>query len=560
MHAFVLLFSLFGTAPGDLAPDELARRTQGLQPSGEMDKACARFEQQYEADPTLRMYLDVAECVKKSGHQASAYWRFRVAETWARSRGIHARAHEARHRAEHIKARLSWLALSASTPLPGMLVSVDGLDHRFELGSETRWVAVDPGAVYVTASAPGARDWSVKLKLAVGEIGSLAIPSLSGVVDNVAEAPPPPAPRPVAASAVEMPRAVRAPVYAEVIQPAPAPSPVDFALSASGMGAVDSNVFDRPSGRIAAGGVDFDANGLLGVPLGSRVSWIGAGNFVANYRSGTNVSDGSNATKLDGIAKTGLEGLLFGKTSLPGQKVDHGVFPAMKLSLALKYAYTSNPVFGQQPSQVDETSDVLEPAPDEMSFEDDGTAGVPIGGQTYSNPNIHHRASATVRDSLEAGKRLLFTLDATALRDGVGVVDGEVSPNFYSGAASLNARYKLAPQYLWLTAGYSFEQRSYQLLTVPSGSPLRFGTHGLKVALDLPLTWVKLKLGYDLRLRRVGADITQNRNRHQVQAALEMPLGKSFSAVIDARFTDTTSPVGPDSARVITMAGLKGSI
>jgi hypothetical protein len=556
MHAVVLILasSVLSSLPRESPPEELARQARGLRASGEIDKACARQEGQYEADPTLGTYLDLAECVKRAGHQASAYWRFRVAETWAHDKGIHPREHEARHRAEHVKARLSWLALSTATPLPGMLVSVDGLDHRFELGSETRWVAVDPGAVHITVSAPGAPDWSVKLRLAVGEIGSLPIPTLGGLGEMVAEAPRPApvAPRPVVATPVDTPRPViRPPVHAEVSQAAPPPSDVKYGLSASGMGAVDSNVFDRASGRISAGGVDFDAAGCVGVPLEGGTTWTVAGNFVANYRSGTNASDGSNATKIDGIAKTGLETLVMG---------GKGVFPAMKLSLEGKYQYTSNPVLGMPLSQVDETADALEPATDDTVFGDDESAGVPVGGQTFSNPNIHHRASATLRDLLEVGKRLSLTVDATALRDGVGVVDGEVSPNFYQGAAGLSARYKLAPRYLWVTAGYTFEQRFYQSLAATNGSALQFGTHGLMIGFDLPLQWVKLKLTYDLRLKRVAIDPTQNRNRHQLEAALELPLGKNFAAVIDARFTDTTAPAGPDSARVIGMAGVKGSI
>ena len=49
-------------------------------------------------------------------------------------------------------------------------------------------------------------------------------------------------------------------------------------------------------------------------------------------------------------------------------------------------------------------------------------------GQTFSNPNTHHKVSGIAKLTLEATKKLSATLDAAFLHDFVNLTDVEVSP------------------------------------------------------------------------------------------------------------------------------------
>jgi OmpA-OmpF porin, OOP family len=385
---------------------------------------------------------------------------------------------------------------------------------------------------------------------------------------------------------------------------APDKSKVDLGATASALGAYDTNIFDKGANPVSAAGLDVTAGLTLGVPVSPRVSWINGVGVGTNYRDGISGSVGdANALRVDAHARTGIEALLAGRTSLAGRKVKKGIFPAVKLTLEAKYALWANPLITQPPKLDDESIDALEPSDDDSGSDSSGGGGdttarserprryaqadsstasdgapsagegggddsgnegdeaepaeVSAGPQTFSNPNLHNKVTGIAKLSLETSKKWSFGLDGTFGRDFVDLDDNvEVSPEYDEITAGLSARCKIAPKVLWITAGYVFERRFYDEPSA-GGASQDFFVQGGKLQFDLPFKVVKLKLSYDARLKFADAGSAKNATRNQVQLGAEVPLGKVFSAVAETRFTYTIFDGPANSTRFIGLAGLK---
>jgi hypothetical protein len=351
----------------------------------------------------------------------------------------------------------------------------------------------------------------------------------------------------------------------------------EIGLSAASLGAFDSNVFDKGKDPVMAAGGDVNVGVNLGVPLSHRVSWASAVGLGSNARQGIDASAGdSNALRVDAFLKTGLEILLFGETSLPGRSAKKSRLPALKLGLEAKYAYWSNPFITQPAAAADPTVDALEPTEPATQDSDaevaaEGEAGdegggaepaeaaadIPIGAQTFSNPNTHHKLTGAARLVFEASSRLTFALEGGGGRDMVKLTDAVlVSPEYNEVTADFSAKYKLSPKLLWVTLGYVFERRVFD---EPNAKNLTqdFAVHGGKLVVDVPLKPLKFKLGYDLRMKSADAGSDGDTRRHQVQLGAEVPVSKAFSIVADARYTNTEMNSASSSTRFIGLAGLK---
>ncbi len=369
--------------------------------------------------------------------------------------------------------------------------------------------------------------------------------------------------------------------------PAHAEKPFEFGFNGSMLGAYDSNVFDKGTSSVPAGGADLTLGASIGVPLSQRVGWASGVGYGTNYRDGLGGNVGAgNTLRVDASAHTGIEVLLLGKTSLPGRHVKRASYPALKFGLEAKYALWSNPLTSQPKKQTDESVDALEPAAadaeapageasapaehgasndegggggGEGAEEGDGAeaASIQTGSQTFSNPNTHHKVSGTARLMLEASKAFSAGLHVGSGRDIVNLADGaEVSPEYNDLLSGATATYKLSPKYLWLSGGYSFERRIYDGPNA-SGAPQDFDVHGGKLGFDVPLKLVKFKVGYDLRFKFADSGPAANNTRHQVQIGAEVPITKMFAAVLEARYTDTVVSGSADSIRFLGMSGLK---
>lgn len=361
--------------------------------------------------------------------------------------------------------------------------------------------------------------------------------------------------------------------------------PYEVGLTAASLGAFDTNVFDKGTDPTMAAGGDVNVGVGIGVPLGARVAWASAAGLGSNARQGLDKSAGdANALRVDAHLKTGLELVLFGKTSLPGRPLKHPSYPALRLGLDVKYAYWSNPLVTQAKAPADSGLDALEPtdaaSDGDLALQDaesdgggdgasegesdDGAGGaeataadVPVGAQTFSNPNTHHKLTGATRLVLDVSSRLAVTAEGGGGRDMVRLDDTvQVSPEYNEMNADLSAKYKVAPAYLWVTVGWAFERRIYD---VPDAKGLEqsFDVNGLKALVDVPLKAVKVKLGYDLRIKSADAGSARDTTRHQVQVAGELPVSKVFAVVADARLATTVFSAQPDSMRFIGLAGVK---
>jgi hypothetical protein len=358
------------------------------------------------------------------------------------------------------------------------------------------------------------------------------------------------------------------------------PKSFEFDVTGAVLGALDSNVFDKGDNPILAGGVDVDLSLQFGIPVGKRLSWIVGLGFGSNFRGGLSGDVAASALKIDANAKTGLEVLLAGKSSLPGRHVKKSVFPVVKLGVEVKYALTTNPLTTEKKTDVgadalapaDEADDVsdstesgdsanAEEAADEADAEDDGEeeaeASSGASGQTFSNPNTHHKGSGVARLTIEPTKTLTLGADVGGARDFVNLTNVETSPQYSEFTGGVNVKYKIHPKYLSLSAGYSYERRSYDEQKTKSGEDLQFDVHGGKLGIDVPLNAFKIKAVYDVKYKFVGVDETTNQVRHQGQLVVEVPLIKNLAAVADGRLSSTVPAAAPSALRFIGLAGLK---
>ncbi len=175
--ALALLLSAASPAPGKTSDAErLFNKGRELMRANRASDACPLFEKSHQIDPALGTLLNLADCFEKTGRHAKAYLSFNEATAWARRTREQVREQTASARVSALKAKLSWLNISAPNPAPGLMVSVD--TFRAELGSTPISLPVDTGEWTVTAAAPGRLEWSTRVKVAASSTVSVQVPSL----------------------------------------------------------------------------------------------------------------------------------------------------------------------------------------------------------------------------------------------------------------------------------------------------------------------------------------------------------------------------------------------
>ncbi len=335
---------------------------------------------------------------------------------------------------------------------------------------------------------------------------------------------------------------------------------LEFEFSTCTLGAGDNNVFDKGTNETAAIGTEVGLSAQLGVPISSRFGMRVAPSFDVNYRVPFSTKD--NVLKLEGGLKIGFETLLAGRSSVPGFKTKNGIFPVLRLGFESKYLLSTTPILGEPQAAYDETADAIATGSDVTASEagQEGEASGESSGvanQVFANPNTHHRISETVRLATETSKALTLTAEGTVLHDFVDLAELTTNTTFTSVTPGVNFRYKIAPDYFWLSGGYTLDIRSYEEKLATNGAPLHFHVHGVKGTIDIPLRLIKFKLSYEAKFEVVSIDKSMNRTRHQVDLGTEIPTGKYLSIIVDGRVTDTTSSTGPDALRFVGLGGLK---
>jgi hypothetical protein len=170
---------------------------------GKFAEACPKLQESNRLDPALGTQFHLADCYEQSGRVASAWAAFLEVASVAHATNQAEREKVARARADKLQARLPRLVVNVpeASKTPGLEIRRNGM-----LVGSAQWgtpVAVDPGEVELTASAPGKQTLRQTLRLEEGKTASYSLPALAQG-ENAAATP-------VAAPAAE--------------QPAPEPTP-----------------------------------------------------------------------------------------------------------------------------------------------------------------------------------------------------------------------------------------------------------------------------------------------------------------------------------------------
>ena len=147
---------------------------------GRFAEACGAFARSQKLDPGAGTRLNLAICHEAEGRTATAWTEFNEALSQAKRD----------HRED--REQLAQQHIAALTPnVPHARLEVkdksEGLELRLDdaLLDRAVWegpIPIDPGDHVVTASAPGKRPWTSRVRFASGEMQSVVVPVLDEVV------------------------------------------------------------------------------------------------------------------------------------------------------------------------------------------------------------------------------------------------------------------------------------------------------------------------------------------------------------------------------------------
>lgn len=192
MTSLLLCLLAADPAPNAQPADQLFQHARDLMKAHRAAEACPLLEKSQSMDPGLGTLLNLADCYEQTGRGVQAYLRFNEAVGWAQRMHEAKREEVAKERAAALKAKLSWLSLTATAPVPGLEVTVLGFQLPLAAGAES--VPVDPGSLTVTAAAPGYVAWSAQITVGSSQVVAVSIPALAAQAGKdapVAEASPP---------------------------------------------------------------------------------------------------------------------------------------------------------------------------------------------------------------------------------------------------------------------------------------------------------------------------------------------------------------------------------
>ncbi len=162
-----------------------------LAETNQLNEACQKFEASEALDIAVGTLLRLADCRERTGKLATAWARFREAESLARAQGMADRARIANIRGAALQQKMGRLTLKVpASPPDGLSITLDGVSvPRASWGSA---LPIDAGTVTVEASAPGYIPFSRRVSIAAVDAAraSLTIPPLERELSA-----PPPSPR-----------------------------------------------------------------------------------------------------------------------------------------------------------------------------------------------------------------------------------------------------------------------------------------------------------------------------------------------------------------------------
>jgi hypothetical protein len=161
--------------------EALFQQAKKLGAAGDLEKACKKFEESFEHDPTLGTKLHSAACYEELGRTASAWAAFSEAAAMALTAGDSERETLAKERVAKLEKQLPRLILEVPDSVEGMQVEVDGQN----LSSFGTALPIDPGSHRIKVFAPGYESWETTITVAKGAgTDTLSVPALVSTKDS----------------------------------------------------------------------------------------------------------------------------------------------------------------------------------------------------------------------------------------------------------------------------------------------------------------------------------------------------------------------------------------
>lgn len=157
----VLVSSLLAQAPVRSEASRAFDEGRAAMKANDLGRACPLLEKSFTLEPALGTLLNLATCFEQQGKMASAWVRFNEATSWAQRTREAKREAFATERATALKARVSWLSLSASS---AALVKVDAVKLAVSPGVPVA-LPVDVGVHVVTREQAGFAAWTTQVQV-----------------------------------------------------------------------------------------------------------------------------------------------------------------------------------------------------------------------------------------------------------------------------------------------------------------------------------------------------------------------------------------------------------
>ncbi len=191
---FVSLLLVTGTAASQerdpAAAQALFDQARELMRQGKFAEACPKLQESNRLDPGIGTQFNLADCYEQSGRVASAWAAFLEVASQARATAQTEREKAATKRAEKLQPRLPRLLVNVpeGSKTPGLEIRRNGM-----LVGSAQWgtpVAVDPGEIELSASAPGKQTLRQTLRVEEGKTANYNLPALAQGEAAAAEAAP----------------------------------------------------------------------------------------------------------------------------------------------------------------------------------------------------------------------------------------------------------------------------------------------------------------------------------------------------------------------------------
>lgn len=185
--AVIAIFILAAVPPAGAQParnraDDLYDQGRGLIAADKILEACAAFEESQQLEPAITTLIALATCRERLGKLATAMELFLEADRQTRSASDPKAAQLqkiAQARAASLESRVSRLTISVSTQSKIDQLEIFRDRERLPTEAWNRALPVDGGTYTITARAPGTREWSVQVRLAVAaDSKTIDIPDL----------------------------------------------------------------------------------------------------------------------------------------------------------------------------------------------------------------------------------------------------------------------------------------------------------------------------------------------------------------------------------------------